>query len=424
MEKICIVGLGYVGLPLAVEFGKKQKVTGFDVNQDRIAELKRNIDSSNEISAKELKKAGITFSAESRIIKKATFIIVAVPTPITQAKIPDLMYLRSASKTVGQNLSKGAVVVFESTVYPGATEEVCVPILEKQSNLKCGLDFKIAYSPERINPGDHVHTVDKIVKVISGMDKDTIKRVKAVYESVVKAGVFTARDIKTAEAAKVIENIQRDLNIALMNELSLIFNRLGISTKDVLDAAGTKWNFHRYHPGLVGGHCIGVDPYYLTYKAQVNGYQPQIILAGRNINEYMSKHVADLAIECMGKNDKPLRKSNVLLLGLTFKENVSDYRNTKSKDLIAELKKKGVNVIACEPLLGKRTVKEEFGIKNIDIDRIKDIDCAIMISPHDEFKSLTLKKLKILMNSLIMIDIPSFYNRAEADKLGFAYRSL
>jgi len=419
MEKICLVGLGYVGLPLAVEFGKSQEVIGYDVSEKRVSELKNGVDSSEEVNADELKNTKIIYTFDPSNISEATFIIVAVPTPISESKVPDLTYLESASEIVGKNLSKGAVVVYESTVYPGATEEICAPLLEKHSGQKLGVDFKIGYSPERINPGDKEHTVDKIVKVVSGMDEESAKRIAEVYKSVITAGVHIAKDIKTAESAKVIENIQRDLNIALMNELSLIFDKMGIATKDVLEAAGTKWNFHKYHPGLVGGHCIGVDPYYLTYKAQQMGYEPQIILAGRNINEHMSKQVADLVIRSLNKNN-----AKVAVFGLTFKENVRDYRNTKAKDVIRELKDHGYEVIGCDPLIEDDIVKSEFGVDNYKMDDIEKIDCAVMISPHDEFKELTLEKLKSIMDQPILVDVPSYYNSKEAKDLGFLYRAL
>ncbi len=424
--KICVVGLGYVGLPLAVEFGKISSITGLDINKKRIEQLKQGNDSSGEVSKAELKRSRISFTSDPKAISKADFIIVAVPTPVTKANVPDMSYLTSASKLVGQNLSKGSVVVFESTVYPGATEEVCVPIIEKYSGLKCGTGFKVGYSPERINPGDREHTISRIVKVVSGMDKKTLDRVADVYGTIIKPGVFRASSIKVAEAAKVIENIQRDLNIALMNELSLIFDRVGIPTKDVLDAAGTKWNFHTYHPGLVGGHCIGVDPYYLTYKAQMLGYQPQIILAGRAINEHMPRHVAELVIKGLSQTGKALNRSTVLLLGLTFKENVADYRNSKALDLISELKRFNIVVKACEPLLGDDVTEQVFGVQNLEFGKIQNsIDCVVMLAPHDEFRKITLKALRDVMGRHpLLIDVCSFFSAKDAVKMGFIYKSL
>ncbi len=426
MMKICIVGLGYVGLPLAVGFGKIFNVTGFDIDGQRIKELKNGIDRSGELTPDEIKAAKVTFTSDQGHISKSDFIIITVPTPITKDRRPDLTNLKSASRIVGENLKKGSIVVYESTVYPGVTEEICVPVLEKHSKMRCGKDFKVGYSPERINPGDRDHSLDKVVKVVSGMDQDTLERVADAYSKIISAGVFRAPSIKVAEAAKVIENIQRDLNIALMNELSLIFERIGISTKDVLDAAGTKWNFHRYSPGLVGGHCIGVDPYYLTFKAQQLGYEPQIILAGRHINEYMSRHVAEFVIKGLSNHGKALNNARVLILGLTFKENVRDYRNSKALDLINELKRYNLNMLACDPLLENSIIEDEFGVPSISLEELEDdIDCVVILAPHDEFRKLTLKRLRSLMkDSPILVDIRSFYSRMDALALDFRYFSL
>jgi UDP-N-acetyl-D-glucosamine/UDP-N-acetyl-D-galactosamine dehydrogenase len=382
--RLCVVGLGYVGLPLAVAFGRKTHTIGFDINDTKIQELKKGIDSMGEVPKSELKKADIEYSSDPAVIKKANFIIVAVPTPINRDKSPDLRPLQSSSELVGKNLSKGAVVVYESTVYPGATEEICIPIMEQNSGLKCGTDFFIGYSPERINPGDTEHSVEKIVKIVSGMDAATLERVAAVYRMVIKAGVHQASSIKVAEAAKVIENIQRDLNIALMNELSLIFDKIGIDTREVIEAASTKWNFHKYYPGLVGGHCIGVDPYYLTFKAQQLGYEPQMILAGRHINESMAAHVAQKTIKALSRTDKPLNKCSVVVLGLTFKENVNDCRNSKAKNVIEELQRYNISVIGCDPMLDAQVVKRRFGVENIDIDALPQIDAAILLTPHEK----------------------------------------
>ncbi len=423
--KICVVGLGYVGLPLAVEFGKKTKVIGFDVNKKRIDDLKHGIDNSNELTSDELEKADIEFTCDPKRIQEADFIIAAVPTPITNAKVPDLKYVESASEIIGSNMSKGSIVVYESTVYPGATEEVCIPILEKNSGMRYMRDFKVGYSPERINPGDKEHTVNKIVKVVAGCDKDSLEKIANVYELIIDAGVFRAKDIRTAEAAKVIENIQRDLNIALMNELSLIFERMGIRTLDVIEAAGTKWNFHKYYPGLVGGHCIGVDPYYLTYKAQELGYNPQIILAGRSINEYMAKHVSEMAIACLGKLKKPLNECNVLILGLTFKENVPDFRNSKAKDIIKELKKFHIKVRACDPLVEDDIIDSRFKAEPVGVNKLPKTDCVIFLVPHKEFGMITLEKIKDLMGEHpILIDVRSRFKKEEAEKLSIDYKEL
>ena len=350
-RKICVVGLGYVGLPLAVAFGKKQHVLGFDVNKARIDSLGKGIDSTNETSFEDLKEADILFTDDPAKIKEYDFIIIAVPTPVNEARIPDLTAVKSASATVGKNLAKNAIVVYESTVYPGVTEDICLPILEDQSGLKCGVDFKIGYSPERINPGDKEHTINKIVKIVSGMDSETLEVVADVYSQIIDVGVFKASTIKTAEAAKVIENIQRDLNIALMNELSIIFNKIGLDTREVIDAACTKWNFNRYLPGLVGGHCIGVDPYYMTYLAIHLGIHPKVILAGRDTNDGMSKYVVERAIIELNKVGRVFKESKVLVMGLTFKQNVPDIRNSRAFDVIRHLRDFSINVVACDPLL-------------------------------------------------------------------------
>lgn len=415
---ICIIGMGYVGLPLAVAFSKKFKVIGFDINKNKINELKNNIDKTNEITKQELENSKIEFTDNEENIKDADFIIIAVPTPIDSNKLPDMAYLQSASKIVGRNLKRSAIIVFESTVYPGATEEVCLPIIEKESNLKCPADFKIGYSPERINPGDKEHTVTKIKKVVSGIDKEALDIIDNTYKQIIEAGTYRARNIKTAEAAKVIENIQRDLNIALVNELSLIFEKLNIDTKDVIEAASTKWNFHKFLPGLVGGHCIGVDPYYLTYKANQLGYYPKVILAGRETNEFMSKHVADIIIKALIENKKQIIDSKILILGLTFKENVPDTRNSKVKDIIRYLKEYSVKIKGHDPLANI----EEFNIEKHKEDNT--YDAVLVFSPHKVFKELTLKRLKQLMPTPILIDIKGFYNKEEAIKEGFYYRTL
>ena len=417
---ICIVGLGYVGLPLAISFSKENfNVIGFDVNEKRINELKSNLDSNRDV--KDFQNMNINFTSNQEEIKKADFIIIAVPTPITNSKKPDLKYLESASKIVGQNLSKDAIIVYESTVYPGVTEEICKPILEKYSNLKCGKDFKIGYSPERINPGDKTHTIEKIKKIVSGIDKESTEIIARTYEKIIKVGIYKAPNIKTAEAAKVIENIQRDLNIALMNELSLIFKKLNIDTKDVLEAARTKWNFHNYHPGLVGGHCIGIDPYYLTYKAEQIGYHPQVILAGRRINDYMPEHVAELVVRGLNQIGKVTKNSKILILGLTFKENVKDTRNSKILKTIEKLKEYGANTYGYDPLIDE----SEFNIQSTDLDREKDFDCIILATPHDDFKEITLEKLKsISKDQPLLIDIRNFFDKKQAINQGFIYHSL
>ena len=421
--ELCVVGVGYVGLPLIVAFDKKfDKVIGFDVSEKKIENLKNGIDITNEFSEKELKQTKIDFTTDPSKIKECNFIIVAVPTPISKDKIPVLSYVESAAEIIGKNLKKDSIIVFESTVYPGVTEDICVPILEKESGMKCGIDFKIGYSPERTNPGDKEHPVTKITKIVSGMDKESLGKIAEVYETIIEAGVYRAPDIKTAEAAKVIENIQRDLNIALVNELSLIFERMGIDTRKVLEAAGTKWNFHKYSPGLVGGHCIGVDPYYLTYKAKHLGYRPQVILAGREINESMSKYLNNLVLNALIHLKKQIIDSKVLIMGLTFKENVPDTRNSKIRDVIYYLQKYSMQVIGYDPLLTEEAIKG-FGIE--PYKQGEKFDCVIVASPHDVFKDITLDKLKGLMTDRpILIDIKSFYDQEEALKKGFYYKTF
>lgn len=426
MEKdtrICIVGLGYVGLPLAMAFSRHFNVTGFDVKKERVNELKKGIDKTNEISKEELKKAKIEFTSDPSQIKKSNFIIVAVPTPIHEdTKIPDLRFVESASKVVGENLSKGSIIVFESTVYPGVTEDICVPIIEKQSGLKYGKDWKIGYSPERVNPGDKEHTVEKITKVVSGMDRESLERIAEVYSAAIKAGVHKAPNIKTAEAAKVIENIQRDLNIALMNELSMIFKKLGINTKEVLEAAGTKWNFHKYFPGLVGGHCIGVDPYYLTFRAQQLGYDPKVILSGREINDSMAFVVGDMVIDALKQAGKNIKGAKILIMGLTFKENVPDIRNSKAADVISHLRKNGAEVIGCEPLLEKGIVKDHFNIENVDFNDVKEVDAIIIINAHEQFRKISIDMLKKKMKKPVLVDVKNlYYGKTDGD---WVYRSL
>ncbi len=417
---ICLVGLGYVGLPLALGFDRAgYRVIGFDINQKKIEELRKDVDSNCE---ENLVGNRIEFTNNPTDIRKGDVVVVAVPTPVNAAKVPDLTPVESASEIVGKNLKKGAIVVFESTVYPGVTEEICLPILEKFSGLKGGKDFKVGYSPERINPGDKEHALDKIVKVVAGQDKETTERLAEIYGSVTKAGIFKAKNIKTAEAAKVIENIQRDLNIALVNELSLIFERMGIRTKDVLDAAGTKWNFHRYMPGLVGGHCIGVDPYYLVHKAAELDYHSQVILAGRWINDFMPYHVVQLAIKGLNRAGKSLQGSRVLLLGLTFKKNVRDTRNAPSKKIIDELKKQGVTVLAHDPLVADT---RQFGVENSQLEKLTDLDCIILVTDHDAFSKLSLAELaKKMRGEPVLIDVRNLFEPEIAEKAGFVYFSL
>ena len=419
---VAVVGLGYVGLPLAAALARHLPVIGFDINAKRVAELQQGTDRNGETLGGDLKNPNLTFTADGKNLRQAKYIIVCVPTPVDQANVPDLSPVVGASEIVGDNLSKGAIVVYESTVYPGVTELVALPVLEKRSGLKLG-DFKIGYSPERINPGDHEHSVDKIVKVVSGCDAETLAEIGALYSLVAKS-VFHAPNIMTAEAAKVIENIQRDLNIALMNELSLIFDRIGINTDDVLAAAGTKWNFHKYHPGLVGGHCIGVDPYYLTYRAQELGYHPQVILAGRRVNDAMPIHVGEHIIKGISAVGKPLRGATVLILGLTFKENVPDIRNSKVHDTITYLQGFGITVRGCDPILDAPTVKKYFGIENVAFESVKSVDAVLVANKHDVFRSITLDQLKAKMTPPVLIDIKNLFDRKTATAAGFYYKSL
>jgi len=411
---VCIIGLGYVGLPLAEAFSKSLKVIGFDIDKSKVDHL-----SQQTISPK------LSFTANPREIAKADFIIICVPTPVTRSKEPDLSFVESAAKIVSQNLGKDATVILESTVYPGVTEEVIKPILEKESGLKCGKDFKLAYSPERINPGDEEHSLGKITKVVAGMDGETTELVARLY-SEISSHIFEARDIKTAEAAKVIENIQRDLNIALMNELSLIFDKMGLSTKDILEAASTKWNFHPYFPGLVGGHCIPVDPYYLVYKAKELGYHPRVILAGRAINDSMPQHVAKITIKALNNVGKVIKGSKVLIMGLAYKENVADTRETPVKEIIKELQEYSVDIYGYDPLLGD--IEQEFAIKPYPMNSTNltnPIDCVILAVAHDAFKNMTLDKFKTIMNdNPILIDVHGFFDSKEAEKKGIYYSSL
>ena len=362
-EKISLVGLGYVGMPIAVAFAKKVEVIGFDLNDSKIELYKKGIDPTGEVGDEAIQNTTVTFTDDEKMLQEAKFHIVAVPTPVKEDHTPDLMPVKSASEILGRNLKKGSVIVYESTVYPGVTEEICIPILEQQSGMKCGIDFKVGYSPERINPGDKVHRLETIRKIVSGMDDETLDIVAKVYELVVEAGVHRAESIKVAEAAKVIENSQRDINIAFMNELSIIFNKMGIDTQAVLNAAGTKWNFLKFYPGLVGGHCIGVDPYYLTYKAEMLGYHSQVILSGRRINDDMGKYVAENVVKKLIAADKAVRSVRVGILGFTFKENCPDTRNSKVMDIVNELREYGIEPVISDPVADADEAKRLYDIQ-------------------------------------------------------------
>lgn len=382
--KLAVIGLGYVGLPIALEFAKKISVIGFDINPKRVEMMKNNIDPSNELDSKDFEGCDIIFTDSLNVLREAKFFIVAVPTPVDEHNVPDLIPVKKASETIGKVIKKGDYVVFESTVYPGCTEEDCLPVIEKLSGLKNIVDFKSGYSPERINPGDKTHTLAKIIKVVSGCDAESLEEIAKVYELVVTAGVHRASSIKVAEAAKIIENTQRDLNIALMNELSIIFDKIGINTFEVLEAAGTKWNFLKFHPGLVGGHCIGVDPYYLTYKAKELGYHSEVILAGRNINDNMAKYVAKKVIQHIIKNNGDVKSSKVLIKGATFKENVSDIRNSKVSDVVKALKEYYVNVDVEDPHADSDELKHEYGF-GLAEKTGNDYDAVIITVPHNDY---------------------------------------
>jgi len=422
-EKIGIVGLGYVGLPLALAFARKFDVVGFDVSRERVKELRQGNDHTGEVDPRELKNPRLAFTADAKDLGSCTFVIVAVPTPINKAKEPDLLNVIEASESVGSVLRKGMAVVYESTVYPGVTEDTCLPILERKSGLKLG-DFDLGYSPERVNPGDKEHTIEKIVKVVSGHSAAALDRIAAVYGAIVTAGVHRAPNIKTAEAAKVIENVQRDLNIALMNELSMIFSRLGLHTHEVLAASATKWNFHRYTPGLVGGHCIGVDPYYLTHRALELGYHPEVILAGRRINDSMGFHVGDMVIRELVSAGTLPKGANVWVLGLTFKENVPDFRNTRAVDVISQLQKYGVDVTVWEPLVDAGEIRRRFQVETKVFADVQNLDAVVVVNGHQAFRSLKLQELRRRMRTPLLIDIKNFFPRAEAEAHGFIYFSL
>ncbi len=427
-EKLSLVGLGYVGMPIAVAFARKIKVVGFDLNEKKIELYKNGIDPTNEVGNEVIKNTKVEFTADASKLKEAKFHIVAVPTPVNSDHTPDLTPVEGASRILGQNLTKGSIVVFESTVYPGVTEDICVPILEKESGLKCGVDFKIGYSPERINPGDKVHRLETITKIVSGMDEETLDTVAKVYELVVEAGVYRADSIKVAEAAKVIENSQRDINIAFMNELSMIFNRMGIDTKSVLEAAGTKWNFLKFFPGLVGGHCIGVDPYYLTYKAEELGYHSQIILSGRRINDDMGKYVAESLVKNLIKADIPVKGAKVAILGFTFKENCPDTRNTKVIDIYNELKEYGITPMVVDPAADADEAKRLYGISFETVKDVKDMDAVIMAVAHTQFTSFTKDDISGFFdpkhNKKVFMDIKGLFDRKTFDTEDYIYWRL
>ena len=425
-EKISLVGLGYVGMPIAVAFAKKVDVIGYDLNEKKIETYKSGIDPTNEVGDDVIKSTTVEFTADETRLRDAKFHIVAVPTPVNDDHTPDLTPVEGASRIVGRNLTKGSIVVYESTVYPGVTEDVCVPILEKESGLKCGVDFKVGYSPERINPGDKVHRLETIVKIVSGMDDESLEEIAKVYELVVEAGVHRASCIKVAEAAKVIENSQRDINIAFMNELSIIFNKMGIDTKSVLEAAGTKWNFLKFFPGLVGGHCIGVDPYYLTYKAEMMGYHSQVILAGRRINDDMGKYVAENVVKNLISADKAVKNARVAILGFTFKENCPDTRNTRIIDIVNELKEYGITPVIADPEADKEEAKHLYGIDFVDMNTIENMDAVVLAVAHDSFSSLSMADMDKFFGEgqKVLLDIKGLLDRKEYESAGYSYWRL
>jgi len=427
--KLAVVGLGYVGMPIAVEFSKHVQTIGFDINKQKVECYKRGVDPTKEVGDEGIKQSKVDWTFDEKILREADFIIVAVPTPINDDTTPDLTPVIGSSEIVGRNLKKGAIVVYESTVYPGVTEEICVPILEKESGLKCGVDFKIGYSPERINPGDKVHKLTTIKKIVSGMDKESLEEIANVYSIVVAAGVHKASSIKVAEAAKVIENSQRDINIAFMNELSIIFNKMGIDTLEVLEAAGTKWNFLPFKPGLVGGHCIGIDPYYLTYRAEQFGYHSQIILSGRRINDDMGKYVAEQAVKQLINADKNIKNAKVGCLGITFKEDCPDARNSKVNDILKELREYGISPIVCDPVADSPDVKRFYGVDLVDVSEFKNLDCLIIAVNHKEFRELSNEQIEKMFKDKdnhrnVIIDVKGSRNKDQLIALGFNYWRL
>ncbi len=427
-ENLALVGLGYVGMPIAVAFANKGlNVIGFDLNASKIELYKSGVDPTKEVGDEAIKNTKVNFTSDETSLKDAKFIIVAVPTPVNTDHTPDLTPVIGASEIVGRNLTKGAVVVYESTVYPGCTEDVCIPILEKQSGLKCGVDFKIGYSPERINPGDKVHRLENIHKIVSGCDKESLDEIKKVYDIVIEVGTHPVSNIKTAEAVKVVENSQRDINIAFMNELAMVFDKMGIDTNEVVDGMNTKWNALGFRPGLVGGHCIGVDPYYFTYEAEKLGYHSQIILNGRIVNDSMGAYVADAAVKKMIEAGQAPKKSKVVILGLTFKENCPDTRNSKVDDIIKQLSTYGIKPLVVDPWASERDAMNEYGVTLTDISEVKDADCVIVAVAHNEFKALSLNDIKKFYkncNEAVFIDVKGLYSVEELKSSGLNWWRL
>lgn len=426
-ETLAVIGIGYVGMPLAVAFAKKINVIGFDTNESKVNEYNRGNDITNEVGDKALLESTAIFTSDERELNNAKFFVVAVPTPVKNDNTPDLTPIIGASEIIGKNLTKGSIVVYESTVYPGVTEEICVPILEEKSGLICGRDFKVGYSPERINPGDKVNTIEKIIKIVSGMDSKSLEIIAKTYELIIEAGVYRAESIKVAEAAKVIENSQRDINIAFVNELSIIFNSMGIDTRAVLEAASTKWNFIKMNPGLVGGHCIGVDPYYLIYKAANLGIKSKVISAGREINDGMAKFVVENLVKSLIRNDKLVKGANIGVLGLTFKEDCPDVRNSKIMDIILELKGYDINVVAVDPIADAGDLKNIYNIEKVDYAKIENLDAVIVAVSHTMFRELGMEDIKTLYKKNtkhILFDLKGIYDKDKFIDNGFEYWRL
>lgn len=429
-EKLSLVGLGYVGMPIAVAFAKKGiNVIGYDLNKEKIDLYKSGVDPTREVGNEVIKNTTVEFTADEKKLREAKFHIVAVPTPVNTDHTPDLTPVIGASEILGRNLTKGSIVVYESTVYPGCTEDVCIPILEKQSGLKCGVDFKVGYSPERINPGDKVHRLENIHKIVSGMDEESLEEIKNVYDIVIEVGTYPVSNIRTAEAVKVVENSQRDINIAFMNELAMVFDRMNIDTNEVVDGMNTKWNALGFRPGLVGGHCIGVDPYYFTYEAEKLGYHSQIILNGRIVNDNMGKYIADATIKEMIKVGQAPKKSKVVILGLTFKENCPDTRNSKVDDIIKRLNEYGIEPTVVDPWASERDAMREYGVELTPLHEVKDADCVIVAVAHNEFKALRLDDIKKLYrvsadNEKVLIDVKGIYSVKDLKNSGMDYWRL
>ncbi len=428
-ERIALVGLGYVGMPIAVAFSKKASVIGFDLNQAKIDLYRNGIDPTHEVGDEGIRNCTVEFTADEQMLRQAKFLIVAVPTPVNQDKTPDLSPVIGASHTVGRNLTPGAIVVYESTVYPGVTEDVCVPILEAESGLKCGVDFKVGYSPERINPGDKVHRLENIRKIVSGMDAESLEEIKNVYDLVIEVGTYPVSTIKTAEAIKVVENSQRDINIAFMNELAMVFDRMGIDTNEVVDGMNTKWNALGFRPGLVGGHCIGVDPYYFVYEAEKLGYHSQIILAGRKVNDGMGAFVADAAIKEMILAGQTPKDARVVILGLTFKENCPDIRNSKVEDILDRLKEYGIRPQVVDPWANDAEARREYGVSLTSLEDIRDADCIILAVAHEAFRNLGVENLLHLfregdMGTKVLVDVKGILRREDVYMSGVRYWRL